>query len=154
MTINYEAAQLCIQLYQPQNAALQYIIQNLVGFLDPFLLLFIIPLINFVAPHFLCFMSMSLRFRVGVGYLVILMAAVSLIFTEGLPIPGHGHLLCLLLPLMLLVVAEALSVISGILHCCFIRNTQICIQCHLICSASVSKHKVINAFFHFTNVWL
>ncbi|KAL5499592.1 hypothetical protein EMCRGX_G011037 [Ephydatia muelleri] len=114
VTINYEAAQLCIQLYQPQNAALQYIIQNLVGFLDPFLLLFIIPLINFVAPHFLCFMSMSLRFRVGVGYLVILMAAVSLIFTEGLPIPGHGHLLCLLLPLMLLVVAEALSVISAL----------------------------------------
>lgn len=128
--INYEATQLCIQLFQPQSAAVQYVTQNLVYFLDPFLLLFVIPLINFVAPHFQCFMSMSLRFRVGVGYLVILMAAVSLVFTEGLPIPSLGRLLYLLVPLILLVVAEALSVISGKLY--FIRNTQLCIQCHWI----------------------
>lgn len=114
VSMSYKAAQLSDQLFQPQSIAVQYITQNIVSFLDPLLLLFVIPLINFIAPFFPCYMSMSLRFRVGVGYMVIFMAAVFLIFIEGLPLPNYVHLFCLNFPIVLMVIGEALSVISAL----------------------------------------
>ena len=114
LTITYEASLLFAQLYQPQDATMKYIAQNLFNLLDPIVLLIIIPLINFVAPCFLCYFSISLRFRVGVGYFVILLAAISLVMIESIPaITESDHLVWLLLPSMLVIVAEVLSVVSG-----------------------------------------